>query len=236
MLAVMIRVPALIGLVLLAVPVSAAERTYSVTDFDRITVEGPYIVRLVIGRPTTARASGPQASIDRVIIDTQGQTLRIRPNRSAWGGNSGAQQGVLEIALSTRSLRSARVIGPGRLDIEGIEGLRVDLSLEGSGRLTASGLAADNLSLGLLGAGRLEVSGRARSVRADVQGSGDLDAAALSAEDVTATAATSGTVALAASRTARINAHGLGEVTVSGRPSCTVQGLGVAMVRCGDGR
>lgn len=237
MLAAMKRVlPAWIGLALLAAPASAAERTYSITDFDRVTVEGPYVVRLVTGRPTAARASGPQASIDRVIIDTQGQTLRIRPNRSAWGGNPGAQQGVLEITLSTRSLRSARVIGPGRLDIEGVEGLRVDLGLEGSGRLAATGVAADNLSLGLLGSGRIEVSGRARSVRADVQGSGDLAASALAAEDVIATTSTTGTVALAAGRTARINANGLGEVTVSGRPSCNVQGLGAGMVRCGAGR
>lgn len=237
MLAAMNRaLPALIGFALLATPAAAAERTYSVTDFDRVTVEGPYVVRLVTGRTTTARASGPQASIDRVIIDTQGQTLRIRPNRSAWGGNPGTQQGVLEITLSTRSLRSARVIGPGRLDIEGLEGLRVELILEGSGRLAATGVAADNLSLGLRGSGRLEVSGRAQSLRADVQGSGDLAASGLAAEDVNATTGTTGTVALAAGRTARINANGLGEVMVSGRPSCNVQGLGAGMVRCGTGR
>lgn len=234
MLTVMIRaLPALLGIILIAAPASGADRTYSVTDFDRVTVEGPYVVRLVTGRPTAARASGPQASIDRVIVDTQGQTLRIRPNRAAWGGPAGAQQGVLEITLTTRSLRSARVIGPGRLDVEGASGLRVDLSLEGSGRLVATGVAADNLSLGLLGSGRIEVSGRTRSVRADVQGSGDLAAAGLAAGDVMATTGTSGTVALAASRTVRINANGLGEVTVAGRPACTVQGLGAGMVRCG---
>ncbi len=226
--------PALLGFALLAAaPVLGAERTYSVTDFDRVTVEGPYVVRLVTGRPTVARASGPQAAIDRVLIDTQGQTLRIRPNRAAWSANSGAQQGLLEITLSTRSLRSARVIGPGRLNIEGLSGLRVDLSLEGSGRLSATGVTADNLSLGLLGSGRIEVSGRVRALRADVQGAGDLAAADLAAEDVTATTSTTGTVAIAAGRTARVNANGLGEVTVAGRPACTVQGLGAGMVRCG---
>ncbi len=225
--------PALIGFLLLAAPAVAAERTYSVTDFDRVTVEGPYVVRLVTGRPTAARASGPQASIERVLIDTQGQTLRIRPNRAAWGGTPGAQQGVLEITLSTRALRSARVIGPGRLEIEGLAGLRVDLTLEGSGRLSATGVVADNLSLGLRGSGRIEVGGRARALRADVQGSGDLAASELAAEDVTAMTNTTGTVALAAARTARITANGLGEVTVAGRPACTVQGLGAGMVRCG---
>lgn len=231
----MIRIlPALFGLVVLAAPAMAAERTYSVTDFERVLVEGPYVVRLTTGRSTTARASGPQASIDRVTIESQGQTLRIRPNRSAWGANDGAQQGVLEITLTTRVLRSARVIGAGRLDIDGGEGLRVDLSLEGSGRLAATNLAVDNLFLGLLGSGQLEVSGHARTLRADVQGAGDLDAEALTSDDLTVTTTTTGSIAFGIARTARVNANGLGEVVVAGSPACTITGLGAGQVRCGS--
>lgn len=225
---------AFLGLAALAVPASAAERTYAVTDFERVTVEGPYVVRLTTGRSTTVRASGPQASIDRVTIETQGQTLRIRPNRSAWGGNDGAQQGVLEITLTTRMLRSARVIGAGRLEIDGGEGLRVDLSLEGGGRLSATNIEADNLFLGLLGSGRLEVAGRARTLRADVQGAGDVAAEGLSSDDVTVTTTTTGNVAFGTARTARVNANGLGEVSVAGNPACTVTGLGAGQVRCGS--
>jgi hypothetical protein len=33
----------------LALPAAAAERRYPITDFDRIVVEGPFIVRLTTG-------------------------------------------------------------------------------------------------------------------------------------------------------------------------------------------
>lgn len=222
------------GLAMIAAPLSAAERRYSVTDFERVTVEGPYVVRLVTGRPSSAMARGPLDAIERVSIDTTGQTLRIRPNRAAWTGTPGAQQGVVEIVLTTRTLRSARVIGAGRLDIEGAEGLRIDLGLEGSGRLSATNIETDNLYLALRGAGQLAVAGRTEAVYADVLGSGDLDGASLAAENATLTAGTTGTIALGASRTARVTANGVGEVTIVGRPACTVQGLGAGQVRCGS--
>lgn len=217
---------------LLAAPAAAAERTYSITDFDRIVVEGPFVVRLATGRPTSVRATGPQDAIERLTVDAQGQTLRIRPNRQAWGGD-GRQQGVLEITLTTRTLRSARVIGPGRLEIAGLQGLRAELALDGSGRLDATGIAADNLAIALRGSGAMNLSGRAEAVRADVQGSGDLAAGALVARNLTLTSATTGAVALTASDTASITALGVGEIEIAGGAACTVTGLAASRVRCG---
>jgi hypothetical protein len=220
----------------LSTPTVAAERRFSVTDFDRVVVEGPYIVRLTAGRASSATASGSQAALDRLSLDVSGQTLRIRRNRQYWGGgNSGGQQGPLEIDLVTRSLRSARLIGPARLEVDRVEGLRVDLIVEGAGTLRATNVAADNLSLGLAGAGRIEIAGTAKAVIADVQGTGDLDAARLRAENARITTTTTGTVAMAVTRDADINALGLGAVAISGRPACTVHGVSADQVRCGDG-
>src|SRR5688572_18477850 len=96
------RALVLLCLALIAAPAGAAERRYSVTDFDRIEVDGPYVVRLTTGRPSAVVATGPQAAIDRLTIDTSGQTLRIRRNRSGWTGNAGGQQGQVEIVVTTR--------------------------------------------------------------------------------------------------------------------------------------
>ena len=58
----MIRtLPALLAVALLAAPALAAERRYSVTDFERIEVDGPYVVRLTTGRASVGdgeRAAG----------------------------------------------------------------------------------------------------------------------------------------------------------------------------------
>ena len=228
--------PAILGLATLAAvtgPAAAADRRYSVTDFDRVIVEGPYVVRLSLGRPSHAVASGTREGIDRVTVDVQGQTLRIRRNRSAWGGMPGADSGPVTIELATRNLRSARLIGPATLDVEGARGLNVQLTVEGSGRVRATGVAVDNLSLGLLGSGRLEISGNARALRADFQGTGDVEASRLVAQNAAVTTTTAGTVALTVNGPVSVAANGLGNVTILGRAVCTVTGPGAGQVRCG---
>lgn len=223
---------ALLALALSAVPAAAAERRYSVTDFDRIVVEGPYIVRLTVGTSTTAVASGSQAALDRASVDVQGQTLRIRRNRSSWAGGSGAQEGPLTIELTTRNLRSARLVGPASVDIDRAAGLRVTMIVEGSGRLRAANVEADNLEIGLAGSGRIELAGTAETITADIQGSGDVDASRLRGETATITTGTTGEVAFHTVRAATVNAFGLGNVTVAGGGDCTVRGPSADLVRC----
>ncbi|MGQ0661775.1 head GIN domain-containing protein [Sphingosinicella sp.] len=217
----------------LAAPLSAAERRYPVTDFDRIEVDGPYLVRLTTGRTSLAVATGPQAGIDRLTVEVSGQTLRIRRNRSGWTGTPGARQGQIEIAVTTRGLRAARLIGPGRLEIDRLAAMRADLGVEGSGELVANGTATDVLNLRLAGSGRLVARGRTRRLNGVFEGSGNVDASGLLAQDVVAATTSFGEVALSAARTARITASGRGAVTVAGRPACTVLGPSADLVRCG---
>lgn len=232
----MIRIMlAFLGLAALAAPAAAADRRYSVSDFDRVIVEGPYRVGLVVGGPSSAVASGTVAGLDRVTLDVQGRTLRIRRNRSAWGGMPGADVGAVTIRLATRNLRSARLIGPALLDVDGARGLNVEFTLEGSGRINAVNLAADNLALGLVGSGGLVLAGTAKALRADFQGNGDVEASRLIAQAATVRTTTAGTVALTVNGPVTVAANGLGDVAILGRAACTVTGPGASQVRCGAG-
>jgi len=218
----------------LAAPAAAEDRRYAVGDFDRVIVEGPYVVHLVTGRASAARAQGRRDALDRVTIDVQGQTLRIRRNRNAWGGAPGADPGTVTVELATRAVRSARLIGPARLDLEGARGLNVELSVEGSGNLRAAGLDADRLSLALLGSGRLDLAGVARTVSGSFQGTGDVAAADLRAGQATIATTTSGAVALTVNGPASVTANGLGTVRILGRPVCTISGVAADQVQCGS--
>lgn len=220
-----------------AAPASAAERTYSITDFDKVQVDGPYRVTLTTGTGSSARAEGPAEALDRVAIDVQGGTLRIRRNRSAWGGYPGeGGSGPVTIALGTRDLRNAAVVGSGTLDIDRARGLRVLLSVSGSGRLSVGAVEADTLVVGLLGAGRIALAGSAKQLRATVQGSGDLAAAGLRADDAQIASDTAGTVTVAVARTAKVTATGPGDVEIVGTPTCTVEAKGAGQVLCGAPR
>ncbi len=226
--------PALLAL-LAAAPAGAAERRYPVTDFDRIQVEGPYKVALRTGLSSGAAATGSPQALERVTIEVQGRTLRIRPNRSAWGGYPGAAApGPVTIQATTRELSHVVVGGSGSLDIDRVRGLRLDLSVVGTSHLAIASVDADNLLAGLTGSGRISLAGKAKQLRATVQGSGDFDGRGLSADDVQLTADTAGSVAVRAVRTAKVTARGLGEVEILGSPACTVEALGAGQVICGD--
>jgi hypothetical protein len=219
-----------------AFPAGAAERRYPVTDFDRVLVEGPYRVSLRTGLASSARAEGSADGLERIAIDVQGNTLRIRPNRSAWGGYPGDRAGPVTVTLTTRDLRAAAVTGAGSLDLDRARGLRVDLSVSGSGRLGVGAVDADNLVIGLLGSGRIGLSGRAKQLKATIQGSGDLAAAGLTADDAQVTASTAGKIELAAARTVRLKLSGPGDVEISGKAACTIEGEGSGRVLCGASR
>jgi hypothetical protein len=219
-----------------AVPAGGAERRHSVTDFDRVEVDGPYQVTLRTGLTAGARVEGSADAVDRVSVDVQGNLLRVRRNRSAWGGYPGDSAGPVKIALTTRDLRSASVVGSGSLEVDRAKGLRIDLSVSGSGRLAVAAVDADNLVVGLLGGGRITLAGRAKQLKATIQGSGDLAAAALRADDAQITADTAGGVTVAVARTVRLKGSGSGDVEIIGNPSCTIEGEPSGKVSCGRTR
>lgn len=220
--------------VLAAAPASAADRRFTVTSFDRIQVEGPYEVVLATGRAGSVTASGSNLAIDRVSIEVQGRTLRIRPNRSAWGGYPGQSVGSVKLSVSTHELSAATVTGSGSLTIDRAKGLRFDLAVSGSGRVGIGAIEADNLFVGLMGSGRISLAGKAKELVATIQGAGDLDAAKLAADEAEIKADTSGTITIAVKRAAAVTATGLGDTIITGKPACTLKGQGAARVVCGS--
>jgi hypothetical protein len=226
---------AALGAAFAAAPAGAAERLYPVTDFDRVQIEGPFEVILATGASSRVHASGSAQALERLNVEVEGRTLRISVNRSAWGGYPGQTPGPVRIEAATQDLVRAAVLGSGSLAIDKARGLRLDLSVGGSGRLTVRAVDADQLVVGLLGAGRIGLGGHAKQLRATIHGSGDLDAPALSAEDVQLTADTAGTITLGPARSAKVLATGQGDVTIGGDPACTVENKGAGQVRCGSG-
>jgi hypothetical protein len=92
---------------------------------------------------------------------------------------------------------------------------------------------ADSLFLNLMGSGRLGVAGKAKSGRAELHGSGSLDAEGLSVDDAQIVADTAGTIRMAVVRSAKVSSSASGDVELIGKPACTVKALGSGQVRCG---
>jgi hypothetical protein len=225
-----------VGLIaVLAVPAGAATRTYSVTSFDKVRIEGPYTVRLKLGAGGSAVANGDIRAIDRLSVEVSNRVLIVRTSKSAWGGWTGENPGTLTLSVTTPNLVAATLTGSGSIAIDRAKAQRFDLIVGGSGSASIAALEADRAVLSLVGAGGMTVAGKASQARVTLQGSGTIDAAKLATDDLELGVTGSGDARFAARRTAKITASGSGDVTVIGTPACTVAAVGSGAVHCGRG-
>lgn len=212
---------------------SAAERGYSVTDFDRIRIDGPYKVTLATGRSPGARAAGAQGAIDAVSVELQGRTLIVRRNSQTWGGYPGRAAGPVEIRLTGYALRAVNLNGAGSLTVDKLKGQSIDLTVAGSGLLTVGAIEADRLAVTVIGNGRAEVAGQVATAQFGVRGTGAIDGGALVAKDTRIIVDGPGDVNVKATATASIISNGSGNIVVEGRAACTVKATGSGSVVCG---
>jgi hypothetical protein len=228
----MLRLPAFVLALaaLAAAPAAAADRSFSVSGFDRVRVDGPFRVRVATGVSPFAKASGKRAALDGVSIEVQGQTLIVRRNPGSWSSYPGESPGPVEISVGTHDLDTAWVNGAGALEIDKARGQSFDLSIQGPGTASIGQLDVDRLRVGMSGAGSAKLGGRAAEVTAIVRGTSFLDAAALTAKDVKVGAEGNAAVRLAATGTAKIDSLGTATVEITGGAACTVKATGSAVV------
>ncbi len=215
-------------------PAAATERVLTVTDFDRLRVDGGFIVEVAVGRSTSARVIGTSNAIDGVSVAVLGRTLTIRRNTTNWTGNAQGKTIPATIRITAPVLTNVWVTGPAQVRVDAMKGLRVGLSLAGSGSLTVGTITTDQLDLGMLGSGRITAAGTAAGMTATNRGSGEFDAGKLTVADARLTSESAGNSTIYAKRSANVTATGSGNVTVLGKPACTVKNIGTGNVTCGS--
>ncbi|HET7316072.1 MAG TPA: DUF2807 domain-containing protein [Sphingomicrobium sp.] len=213
-----------------AAPGYAAERHFSVTDFNRVRVDGPYRVKLTTGVSPFATASGSPAAINGVSVEVQGTTLVVRANTSSWGGYPGQSPGPVEINAGTHDLTDVWLNGAGALAIDKAKGLTFGVSVQGPGSVTIDKLAVDRLDAGLSGSGSAVLGGKAAQVTAIARGTATFDGTNLIAKDATIGAEGTSVVKLNATGTAKVDTRGTSTVVLGGGPACTVKAAGSATV------
>lgn len=214
-------------LIALAAPATAAQRNFTITSFDRIRVEAPFEVVVTTGKPPSARAESTPDALDTVDLRVEGRTLIVR-QQSGWNGQG---RGVpVRVTLGTPDLASALLTGSGRLLIDRMKGLSVNLGLGGPGQLQVASVTADRLDLLAAGSGTVTLAGTIKNGRIGAEGSIVLDAAALQSDDLVLVAAGSSEVRASARRSANVTATGAATVTFQNPVACTRKVTGGATV------
>jgi len=217
-----------LALLLFLLTASAAppqEKTFLVTGFERVRVDGPFIVEIVRG-PTHASAEGDSKLLDRLDIHVDGTTLVVGAGAEGWNLARGETTGSPRITLTAPALRGLLVNGGGQVKVEDMRGARVDVALSGAGTIEVGTLTTDDLNLTLTGSGTISAGGTARRARIRSNGAGGLDASRLFAGDATIVSETSGDLRIGVRYTVRVFALGLGRVSILGTPQCTISGPG----------
>jgi len=213
-----------------ATSAGAATRNFGITSFQKVRVEGPFRVTLHTGVAPYARAVGSQAALDRVDIDTSGNTLTIRNSRSAWGGYKGQDTGTVDIVLGTHELSSAWMSGSGTIAIDRVKGQTFDLAVNGSGGVEVGDARVDELTVNLAGTASARLAGQAGKATVLVRGVSSLAAGALNADNAVLTADGAATIEASVTDTVKVDASGPATVRLGGRPSCTLKVSGSAEV------
>jgi Putative auto-transporter adhesin, head GIN domain len=210
-----------------------ADRGYSTTEFDRIRVEGPYAVTVEVGKPPSAKATGKPEALDRLTVRVQNRVLIIRQNINAWGERPAKNYQAPSIKVGAPSLRTASIIGTGKITINKMRNQRLGFATDGSGVITVGAIIADRIDVDIRGSSQLMLAGKTAQAYIRGTGSSTLNAQGLAMQDLELGWQSSGEASGTVTRAAKIDTQGSGNITIDGEPACTVNASGSGIVSCG---
>lgn len=205
---------------------TGANRGYAARDFTRVALAGPDNVEVRTG-PYSVRAEGDPALLDRLVIQRDGNSLRVgRRNGMSWS------KGGVRVIVTMPAIEDGAIAGSGNLRIARVEGPRFRGAISGSGDLIVDAMRAGEVEFGISGSGDVTAAGQAQALTIRIAGSGDVQARGLTAARATVSVAGSGDVAAAVRGPADVRLAGSGDIDLGPDARCTVRKSGTGTVRC----
>ena len=230
------RLPlAALALATAGLPADGAVRNIPVPAFAKLRVDGPSTVRVRTGGPVSVKASGPQARLDKLLVESRGNMLVVSTEKGwNWRGMSWGKEDMIIVEISVPMLEAAELTGSGELSVDKVRTSAFTALLTGSGDLHVGRLDSGRLTATLTGSGDLSLSGKTGRAEMSVNGSGDLRAPGLSVNLLTANLLGSGDIDVGSTGTARAKVMGSGDIRIGGRPHCTTSKMGSGEIKCGS--
>lgn len=209
----------------------STSRSYPVTGFTGVDVQGADSVAVQVGSGFSIRAEGPASELDTMRIERSGDTLRI--GRQRRGGNW-VSRGRVKVFVTMPRITDAGVSGSGSLTIDQVTGPHFGASVAGSGSLGIGALRVEHADFSIAGSGGLRASGTADMLNLNIAGSGSVAASALRAKSAKVSIAGSGSVTARVEGPATVSIMGSGDVDLGPAARCTTRRMGSGRARCGS--
>jgi hypothetical protein len=150
-------------------------RSYDLTDFDRIDVEGQWQVTLERGDAWSVAVETPAEILENVRVDRDGDELSIS-YEGGWCGGCFSDGNVLKATITMPAIESLDLSGATQLSFSGFDGRSLSVDVSGAVALRGASSRFDMLSLDLSGAGSVDLSDvRVTDANVDVSGASNVN-------------------------------------------------------------
>lgn len=226
-----VAMSAAVAMTMATAPAWAAERNFTVANFDAIESKGPFDVVVSVGKGVSVRAVGESNDLDRLSVRVEGRELRIGSKERGWLDWS--RSDPVKVYVTVPSLKAVALAGSGDIQVDRVKADHFSGSIAGSGNLTLGSLAANSTKLSIAGSGDLAVNaGSCRSADISIAGSGDVRISGVRCQMLSADVAGSGNINANATGGAKVSIMGSGDVIVAGGAKCDVRTMGSGTARC----
>lgn len=209
-----------------------AQRSYEVSDFEKIVGTGSNHFVVATGARASVRATGPALTLERFEVVVEDRELRINLKKEYRNDRSSRKLAPATYTITLPRIRAATLAGSGDMSVDRVDAGAFSAVLAGSGKLRVDNLAVEEANLTLAGSGELTVSGTARSSDVSIAGSGKVQARGLRSRTASVAVAGSGDTALTVSGDADISIVGSGDVDIAGTTRCEVSKMGSGRATC----
>lgn len=225
--------------VLLPNAASAAERRYTLANFDKVRVEGDVAVEITSDAAPRAMASGDSRALEALTVEVQGGTLHIRRAQSNAPVERRARRTAPDalplVQVGARSVQALTLRGHGSARLDRLTGAKPSATVDGNGSAEIGAVKAEALAVTVTGSGSLKIAGNADTARTMMLGDGLVDATGLILSALDFTSEGPVRARMLVNGPARIVANGDAEISVRGKAACTVRQTGNGRIDCGEG-
>jgi hypothetical protein len=203
--------------VMLNLPASADTKTYNFSGFSKVSASAGVSVVLKQG-PYAISAEGSAKALERLRIETKGDTLEVgrKPNTMGWGSSSGR----VTVTVSSPTYKGVSSSSGSDVDASGLNMAGAsDLSVSSGARLDLGDVSLEDVRVTLSSGSSADVSGSCRSIRVDVSSGASFNGKGLKCETAIAGASSGASVHVWASKSAEGGASSGGSVNIHGDPA-----------------
>ncbi|MBC5775046.1 PspC domain-containing protein [Pontibacter sp. KCTC 32443] len=193
-------------------------KAFQVSDFERISISGPYHVQIKEGKTHKVTVRGPEREIRRMEVDTNSGELTIESEDNVI--NLFENHDPVLIQITVPELESLHLGGAIKADVTGINANELYLGLAGATK-AAINVRAKTLRADVAGASNTLFTGTTDKFELEAAGACKIDADQLRASDVVVEALGATKADVYATGSLRAEASGASRITYKGNPRST---------------